>query len=459
MEFNSIAPTFMHKALDLVLKKEARNSQRKRIPGPAVLKSLSEMGDIRSAISSLEFMCLRGDNNADWGGRVAARLKSIHRNGTPLTAMEKDTLQLVTQREASLGIFHAVGKVVYNKRDRIEAEANGSNEFVAPPEHLRHLQRPGGSQVSLESLISEIGTDISTFISALHENYIPSCDGNNFTDCVDGCAETLSDSDILGPNARNNLQGTRSGIGAARNPHQGYGSSVDMLRQDEIAFQIAVRGLLFNLPYPVKRRIGPTGSGGRTGDAYKMFFPTSLRLWKESEEVQGLVDLWARRSLFPEVFLAEHDRNPTVNTENQGVSSWKTREVDVGPQSEQATNDAGNVVSTMLSRHELLLHVLPYLFRLRGGKTDRRELERVTQFRGIGGPSEQVFDEANDDNDPVTLNDWSTDQDFPLPRTRVPRLVPREAHTRIPNLGLNQPSQVQAAVEKLLLSDDEIEDD
>ena len=33
--------------------------------------------------------------------------------------MEEESLEMVTRREASLGIFHAVGKVVYNKRDEV----------------------------------------------------------------------------------------------------------------------------------------------------------------------------------------------------------------------------------------------------------------------------------------------------------------------------------------------------
>ncbi|KAF4159555.1 hypothetical protein CNMCM6936_004342 [Aspergillus lentulus] len=59
VDFNAIAPTFMFKALDLVLVKHIRRYRSAKRPGPAILKSLSEIGDIRSAISSLEFLCLR----------------------------------------------------------------------------------------------------------------------------------------------------------------------------------------------------------------------------------------------------------------------------------------------------------------------------------------------------------------------------------------------------------------
>ncbi|KAH2728285.1 hypothetical protein KXW46_004057 [Aspergillus fumigatus] len=59
VDFNAIAPTFMFKALNLVLEKHIRRYRSAKRPGPAMLKSLSEVGDIRSAISSLEFLCLR----------------------------------------------------------------------------------------------------------------------------------------------------------------------------------------------------------------------------------------------------------------------------------------------------------------------------------------------------------------------------------------------------------------
>ena len=57
--------------LELVIQKEARVSGRRRIPGPQVLKRLGEMGDIRNAVASLEFLCVKGDDEADWGAKVA----------------------------------------------------------------------------------------------------------------------------------------------------------------------------------------------------------------------------------------------------------------------------------------------------------------------------------------------------------------------------------------------------
>ncbi|GKZ51515.1 cell cycle checkpoint protein rad17 [Aspergillus brasiliensis] len=192
IDFNSIAPTFMYKALRLVLEKEARLSKRERYPGPAVLHNISTIGDIRSAISSLEFLCM---NSGGFKKFAPSKNKNSKGSNIPLTPLEREALNLITQREASLGLFHAVGKVVYNKR--VDADSAESAQAVLPPDHLSHHKRLQLSQVRVDELVDEAGTDNQTFISALHENYVPSCNGLSFTDYLDGCIGALSDSDML----------------------------------------------------------------------------------------------------------------------------------------------------------------------------------------------------------------------------------------------------------------------
>ncbi|KAL1980892.1 hypothetical protein VTN96DRAFT_3349 [Rasamsonia emersonii] len=456
IEFNRIAPTFMYKALDLVLKKEARHSMRKRIPSPAVLKKFSELGDIRSAISSLEFLCLRGDENGDWGGRVAAKLKNPSRESAALTPMEKESLEMVTQREASLGLFHAVGKVVYNKREDLGSTQQGRAEHGAPPEHLRQFERPRISQVSIEDLINETGTDIQTFISALHENYVPSCDGPSFTDCLEGCIQSLSDSDVLGSNSRSGLQASRTGVGVARSHHQGYGASIDTLRQDEISFHVAVRGLLFYLPDPVRRRVGQSASGGRIVDAYKMYFPTSLRLWKETEALEGLIDVWERRLLDPAA-APKNVRGPISG--RTGVESWKAAEINQTPFPGSENHHSQEMVATMMSRDDILLHHLPYMAKIWSNRAETGELDRITQFRGIGFPNDEIPSDELDDFEPSSVTDWATDPEVSIPEERRRPLGRQQASSSSSAFGPKLPPPVEEAVEKLILSDDDIEDD
>ncbi|KAK8049697.1 cell cycle checkpoint protein RAD17 [Apiospora phragmitis] len=297
IRFNAIAPTLLAGALDLIVKKEARKSGRKRTPGPLVLKRLGEIGDIRSAVSSLEFLCLKGDDEADWGSRVTfAKLKRGGKDNVALTKGEQDSLELVTQRESSLGIFHAVGKVVYNKRDE-KAMPSQSPEGQAErlPDFLAASARPKRSEVVVDHLIDETGTDTHTFISALHENYVLSCaptgpiDQSSAVDYINECIEYLSESDLLCPTNDMFFGGRGFGSGT----FAGRDSASHVLRQEEITFQVATRGLLFSLPNPVKR-IGTTSSR-KGGEAFKMFYPASLKLWREKEELESMVDLWSTK--------------------------------------------------------------------------------------------------------------------------------------------------------------------
>lgn len=456
IEFNRIAPTFMSKALDLIVKKEARHSKRKRIPGPAVLKKFSEMGDVRSAISSLEFLCLR-DDTGDWGGRVAAKMKRSDRNGVALTTMERESLEMVTQREASLGIFHAVGKVVYNKREDAALAPEGSIKLPPPPEHLRHHERPKISQVSIDDLINETGTDIQTFISALHENYVPSCDGPSFTDCLEGCIESLSESDILGRTTRQSLQASRTGVGAARGAFQGNGASIDTLRQDEISFQVAVRGLLFALPYPVKRRVAQTGSGGRAGDAHKMFFPTSLQLWRQVEEVEGLVNVWMRRWLNPSPTTAAAGDGSGMLSKSEGVESWSSRQITRAAFADQEDHTHQPAMTvTMMSRDDALLQQLPYLTMILGDKAEATELRKITQFQGAGPQRDYIPDDDVDGLDGL-IESWAIDRDPWIPRKQETQW--RKQQNSSSTFGPKLPPPVGELTEKLILSDDDIEDD
>ncbi|CAK7212164.1 RFC checkpoint protein Rad17 [Sporothrix bragantina] len=310
IEFNAIAPSLLAKALELIVQKEARKSGRRRTPGPLVLKRLGEVGDVRSAVASLEFFCVKGDDQGDWGAKVAFTKTRKGPKDTALTKGERETLEMVSQREASLGVFHAVGKVVYNKREDLPPPP-GSDEALAEmlPPYFAHHARPKLPLVDVDSLIDEIGTDTHTFISALHENYALSCeqtgprDPMSSIDYINGCIEYLSESDLLCPTWDIFFGGRGSN---RSNFARDSGSQV--LRQDEMAFQVAVRGLLFSLPSPVKRSSashyqrgdsssGAGGVGGGGGSQFKMFYPMSLKLWRSREEMEALVDVWSSKLL------------------------------------------------------------------------------------------------------------------------------------------------------------------
>ena len=451
IEFNAIAPSLLAKALELVVQKEARKSGRRRTPGPQVLKRLGEIGDIRSAISSLEFLCLKGDDVADWGAKVAfAKQKKGARDGIALTRGEERSLELISQREASLGIFHAVGKVVYNKRD----DTSSGDAAEKLPPYISHFSRPKPSQVCLETLIDETGTDTHTFISALHENYVLSCESTGPMDLstpmdyVNDCIEWLSQSDMLCP-SRDVFFGGRGGFA-------GRDSSSQLLRQDEMTFQAAVRGLLFSLPNPVKRK---TSSGSKGADAFKMFYPTSLRLWRSKEEIEGLVDLWSSKLLKGETELPVKQLTDGASAfrrrQASGDISWMQRQQqarNASTQQKTEIRDDDQQGPPLLSlgsaaRREMLLERLPYMAhiaRARKMSTIRlRDLEKVVAFNGVTA----VDDESDAEEEQASGEAWATDKPS------------EEASPSKRSVAINKAGGVTGMLaSKLVLSDDDIED-
>ncbi|KAI2397188.1 RFC checkpoint protein Rad17 [Ophidiomyces ophidiicola] len=452
IDFNRMAPTFITKALDLVLKKEARVSKRRRVPGPAALKVFADMGDVRSAISSLEFMCLRGDADGIWSGTIASRIRRGVKSVGVLTETEKDSLEAITQREASLGIFHAVGKVVYNKRQDPTIIMGPSAQAPQPPEHLPQFARQKVSEVSIDSLINETGTDIQTFIAALHENYILSCTSDDFTDIFADCISELSDADVLSPDARPGGQPNRGGTSLSQFSSLTSGTSIDVLRQDEISFLVAVRGLLFSLPYPVKRRAVPGVSGG---DVHKMFFPTSMRLWRKIEEFYGLLDVWTSRLMNPTF----SDRSSGSATRSEGVESWGSRLTFGGVSQKEDVQGLPAAGRLMMSSQEMLLDYLPYLRMVSKDASKRRDLAKITQFYGSFDRHPNVSDLDLCLLENPEQEHWVTD---PVPKSpqknRMSRNGPPVPSHKLPLQVRGLAPEVETAVDSLVLSDDDIED-
>jgi cell cycle checkpoint protein len=487
IEFNPVAATFLTKALELVVQKEARKSGRRRTPGPLVLQRLGEIGDIRNAIASLEFFCVKGDDEADWGSKVAFTKPKRGAKGVPaLTQGEQDTLELVSQREATLGIFHAVGKVVYNKRGGEFRPGSAEAVVETLPDYMSHLARPKRSEVAVDTLIDEMGTDTHTFISALHENYALSCeqssplDPNSSLDYINGCLDYLSESDLLYPSWDVFFGGKGFGGG-----YTGKDSGSHILRQDEMAFQVAVRGLLFSLPSPVKRQSHPTGRGG---DAYKMFYPTYLKLWRTKEELEGMADMWATKML-----KGEDGGPPSTQAAgfvkdgssafrkgggvtngfpgSQALASPVRPTSKVNGQPPAATTTSPPLLSLgSAARQELLLERMPYMAhiarrkRCSFGTMKIRDLEKIVSFQGIGslGAGEEEGDDAADDesgNGLGAAESWATDKptDEGSPRKKrgLGAILSGKTARGKPELE-EEPS---LPIQSLVISDDDIEDD
>lgn len=433
IEFNPVAPTFLSKALDLIVKKEARDSRRRRIPGQAIFQRLAAMGDIRNAVNSLEFLCTKGDEKADWSGTVAIAAKRAAKINQPLSSMEENSLKLITARETTLDMFHAAGKICYNKREDPRVADSRAEPPPKPPDHISRHARPKVSQVDLEDLLNETGTDIQTFVLTVHQNYVLSCNHNDFVDYLDGCASVLSDSELLDPDGRLSTR-SRARAQASRNAFL-LGTS-DTLRQAEIGFQVATRGLLFNLPFPINRAALP---GGQRGSGHKMYYPASLRLWRPIEEMEGLLDL-ASAQLAGQTSTAKQQ-----NAVADSVASWKSRVTPFNAASGigQTDEDIPETLRTTISRDSLVLDVLPYLTRIKQGRgEDTMILRKITQLRGF-----------NIDTDEEPDSDVPSDPPQPTFKQKIEAVHFLLANPE-PEDNVEEPP-----IERLWLEDDDIEDD
>ena len=465
IEFNPVATTFLTKALDLVLHKEAGDSGRRRIPSAPMLKKLGELGDMRSAIGSLEFLCVRKKDEDDWGDQVAAGGRNADQFPMSLTSMEQKSLEMVTQRETSVGLFHAVGKVVYNKREGTKTGSDLNCNMTQPPDHLSEHVRRRLSQVDVDQLANEICCDSSTFVAALHENYVISCEGASFIGSLNGCIEALSDADLF----HSAGGGRSSGAGGGYSGLASLGKATESLRADDISFQLAARALLFSLPDPVKRTSHPLGIAGRIGgkaDAHKMYYPTSARMLRQREEYSDTIDQWVIRlqgtnkitsseaDVVPQGLL--HDGEETVLISSNEDSQAK----EVKPNESLRTNLG-------VTRDELTAERLPYLCKM-GTRSlapgHLRELENITQFRGIyfaGADLNEELDEDLAGGIQVDAVNVTTSGRGSLhataPTTEVAKPTPAGNNESIE--GSNYIMVAKEKIEKLYLTDDDIEDD
>ncbi|GAA5870623.1 hypothetical protein JCM1840_004819 [Sporobolomyces johnsonii] len=271
--FNPIAVTIMKKGLVRILDRiymppppSSRSSSRSTTvsaPSPSTRPSASTLdliiqhsnGDIRSALMGLQFLSMEG---ADGGGatslgvgskgaKAAGKGKKRKRDEAPGGGGDagkdaaKRLLQFVTARESSLFVFHALGKVLYNKRwgdspedDKKDLGRPGivqEREYDKLPKHLRKEWKRRPSKVDPDVLFAEAPLDSDLFLSYLHHNYA------QFTSSIEECSLILD-----GLSAADALLRVEDD------------SSRRAPLTSLYSFALAVRTTLVSLPSPVERR-------------------------------------------------------------------------------------------------------------------------------------------------------------------------------------------------------------
>ncbi|XP_060091755.1 cell cycle checkpoint protein RAD17 isoform X2 [Heteronotia binoei] len=197
ISFNPVAPTIMLKVLNRITSIEANtNGEKFDVPDKSSMELICNgcSGDIRSAINSLQFSSLKEcqlENNL-WSQRkqnstykcdLLSKVKKKFGN-----SLEGQVIQAVGGKDVSIFLFHALGKILYCKRDQIMELS-----FPCLPPHLSEHER-SSLLVQPEDVIEKSHMPGDLFNLYLHQNYV-----EFFSDIEDlvRASEYLSAADLL----------------------------------------------------------------------------------------------------------------------------------------------------------------------------------------------------------------------------------------------------------------------
>lgn len=168
VRFNPVAPTILRKSLQAVLERQKKRGWVS-LPAPSSPRAKSAIdaiictcnGDVRSAVNSLQL----------WLGRDSQKARKRDSDGLMKSTSQNTNIGMESAagREASFAVFHALGKILYNKREgdpQVEPEARSSRLEVFPmkwSEPFRSESFPGGD---LDS--SDLHQELPAHLNHLH---------------------------------------------------------------------------------------------------------------------------------------------------------------------------------------------------------------------------------------------------------------------------------------------------
>eukprot|EP00124_Ichthyophonus_hoferi_P002307 Ihof_evm10s151 gene=Ihof_evmTU10s151 len=195
IKFNGVATTNLYKALSAVIQREGLSMAKEELD--RVVQGAG--GDIRNALMTLQFS-LESPGQAAVASQKPVKKPRLRQPRGPTAP--SPTSAMIGGREASLFVFHALGKVLHCKR---EGGIKGSHSLVRSP----LLFDP-------EDVLEKVHVSGEVFVLFLQENYLP------FMDTIDEsalAASYLSDADLLHSSKdarRNSDLGTIGGLVAIR---------------------------------------------------------------------------------------------------------------------------------------------------------------------------------------------------------------------------------------------------
>ncbi|KAM6289942.1 cell cycle checkpoint protein RAD17 [Aegotheles albertisi] len=202
ISFKPVAPTNMMKVLNRIAATEASMNREKNYSfDRTTLELLCRgcSGDIRSAINSLQFYSMKDCSleKEFWSTKkVSSTLKceaasvSKVRKKSKSDTLEDQEVQAIGGKDASIFLFHALGKILYCKREPL---SESELEFPQLPAHLSEYRRDT-LLIQPEDIVEKSHMSGSLFNLYIHQNYV-----DFFTDIDDvvRASEYLSTADVL----------------------------------------------------------------------------------------------------------------------------------------------------------------------------------------------------------------------------------------------------------------------
>ncbi|EPQ28938.1 uncharacterized protein PFL1_03738 [Pseudozyma flocculosa PF-1] len=503
IRFNPVAPTILLKGLRRIVDLEFPAQQSTRSaksrsrsaatadepPGRPSMQTVqavadSGTGDIRAAVNCLQFLC--GIQTPEAGAKrdAAGRRKPASRTSAK-SRLAARQLALISGRESSLALFHAVGRVLYNKRfgdpgqeaeeqklrkkaaaatgpdlsddefDEHEAELSALRERLnragraltgvgtsdseqrkssyEMPSHYAPLQRRE-SRVDVQDLWTDLPVDPSMFQLYLHQNYTA------FTTDIEQCCEIAS-----GISDADSIRCTREEYRhAALLSHYG--------------FLVTVQSTLLHLPSPVPRRNQKLGKAA---------------FWEvrnKTREMDDLVD--DAKQYLAEGFGGLDPLKRQTSSFGRGAGFLSTADdlLDAN-RSDAGLGQEGHSSLMRADRLTLATEIVPLLVKVQGGAGANEErsrrlpdcFARIARMRfewaGISDTAERNLEEHEIEH---RVEEPAGEDDIGPP---PPSSQQRVAMPADEGLGGWQPDQVAALTggeeaegERLYLSDDDIEE-
>ncbi|BBN05617.1 cell cycle checkpoint protein [Marchantia polymorpha subsp. ruderalis] len=215
------------------------------------LTSIAEncLGDIRQALASLQFLCLgldsRAPRSSNWdpggGDAWSFETKLPSNDCKALTQSNVPETPTLGDRDLSLSLFHALGKILHNKRfNDVLAPTNDCEKLRLKEEYRRNPLKMAEPEVVLSQAYAETAT-VAAF---LQENVLQFVD-EEATDDVASISSYLSDADCL-----------LGGEGSMRSRRGALNFSD--VEPSQVAYaaasSVAARGVLFSNVHPAPPR-------------------------------------------------------------------------------------------------------------------------------------------------------------------------------------------------------------